>query len=948
MLLSNQKTSLQVPFQLPAYIRDDPNYANFVLFLQAYYEWLEQQDNVTDVSKNLLNYKDIDSLESANVALSGSSAVVEQFIDYFENDFLSYFPTNILANQTEVIKLAKQLYQSKGTPASYKFLFRILYNSDVDFFNTKDAVLKASSGTWYIPKNLNVGSVDATQLQYWSNLAGLKIVGLTSKAIAVIENTVITPSQGVEVFLTELDRDFESGETVNIIDKNNQFVYDPNNNQFQGQIVGQLGQIAINPNYRGLYYKVGDPVVVYGGLFFSGSAPATAQVSGISQGSIQSINVLQGGYGYTANPNTTINLTNAPGASAAVASLNPANSGISVVALLPTDALLYVNAGQGPTIGNTTYSFFANNSTANANTSLANTFSFTSFTTYPISAVGLVAAGSGITQQPTVTATSGYQTTNSAVVADLSDMGILAPIQIINPGLGYHANDIITITGGSGYGAHANVLSVNANGAITSVGYTYSPLHYTPLHHSLGGMGYRPDQLPTVTITTSNTSPATLSVPGILGTGATFYTTTDRAGAVSQIQVTYGGTEYIATPNVSLTVQDLLVTGISAASLPKSGATIYQGTNYSTATYKAQVSSVTAYTLSLDPLKSVYTMRVYNYSAQPSTTTQVKVLGTSTVFNIASSLPNSVTTYGDGTAQATATFLNGLNVGKGQYLDNSGQLSSYDVLQSTEYNNYTYEITLEKEISAYKKILLNLLHPSGTQVLGRYKMTSSNTFNSFAADAFEGGHNLSFYTGTTNTLANVQANFVNQSNNIITFTNLYGANLASFINTNSSILLTTSNGFTIASLVANVNYTSNTVTLVDNTWLTFANVAYVTANAGSNVININTLTGSYDIINNGQYSNTAYPLYDIVYAGDKVQVNNQIAVVSSIDYPNGRIKLANTLTYGISNGFMSVNRTVSTDNVKIYGPLGTQYFPEILTEDGRIILTEDGNILLLG
>jgi len=31
MLLSNQKTSLQVPFQLPAYIQDDPNYANFVL-----------------------------------------------------------------------------------------------------------------------------------------------------------------------------------------------------------------------------------------------------------------------------------------------------------------------------------------------------------------------------------------------------------------------------------------------------------------------------------------------------------------------------------------------------------------------------------------------------------------------------------------------------------------------------------------------------------------------------------------------------------------------------------------------------------------------------------------------------------------------------------------------------------------------------------------------------
>ena len=95
MLLSNQKTSLLVPTQLPAYIREDPNYANFVLFLQAYYEWLEQQDNITDVSKNILTYRDIDALESANVAVNGTSNVIEQFIDYFQNEFLAYFPTRI-------------------------------------------------------------------------------------------------------------------------------------------------------------------------------------------------------------------------------------------------------------------------------------------------------------------------------------------------------------------------------------------------------------------------------------------------------------------------------------------------------------------------------------------------------------------------------------------------------------------------------------------------------------------------------------------------------------------------------------------------------------------------------------------------------------------------------------------------------------------------------------
>ena len=61
MLQSNQKTSLLVPSQLPAFIRDNPDYANFVTFVQAYYEWMEQSGGVTDGSKNIPNYFDIDN-----------------------------------------------------------------------------------------------------------------------------------------------------------------------------------------------------------------------------------------------------------------------------------------------------------------------------------------------------------------------------------------------------------------------------------------------------------------------------------------------------------------------------------------------------------------------------------------------------------------------------------------------------------------------------------------------------------------------------------------------------------------------------------------------------------------------------------------------------------------------------------------------------------------------
>ena len=147
MIQSGQLTSLLVPSQLPAFIRDNPDYSNFVAFLQAYYEWMETNGGVTDGTKNLLTYDDIDT-------------TTDQFLQYFTNDFLPAFPQDSLLSKQEAIKVAKQLYRSKGTPASYEFLFRVLYNSPAEIFNTKDAILRASDGTWYVSKSLRLLTTD--------------------------------------------------------------------------------------------------------------------------------------------------------------------------------------------------------------------------------------------------------------------------------------------------------------------------------------------------------------------------------------------------------------------------------------------------------------------------------------------------------------------------------------------------------------------------------------------------------------------------------------------------------------------------------------------------------------------------------------------------------------------------------------------------------------------
>ena len=146
-MTSKNKTSLLVSSQLPEFIRDNPDYSNFVLFLKAYYEWLEQNNNVTDRTKNILNYLDVDN-------------TTDEFVNYFINDFLPYWPEGALLSKDRALKYARELYQTKGTPSSYEFLFKVLYNSEFDIFYTKDSVLKASAGDWYISKSLKLATVD--------------------------------------------------------------------------------------------------------------------------------------------------------------------------------------------------------------------------------------------------------------------------------------------------------------------------------------------------------------------------------------------------------------------------------------------------------------------------------------------------------------------------------------------------------------------------------------------------------------------------------------------------------------------------------------------------------------------------------------------------------------------------------------------------------------------
>lgn len=989
MITSNQKTSLLVPHQLPEFIRSNGDYKNFVAFVQAYYEWMEQSGNVTDGTKNLVNYFDIDN-------------TTQEFINYFINDFLPYFPEDALTSKNDAVKFAKQLYQSKGTPASYQFLFRILYDSDFDYLNTGDVTLKASNGTWYVPKSLKLASTDPRFLQLNTNDFGNhRVFGETSKSFGTIEYVVLAGNK-TEIFVSDIERLFESGETVKIVDGNNQDVI-INGSNLTAKLVGQISTISVNPNSRGVYYTVGDPVIAYGGLNNTITNPigATASVGSVTSGQIQSISTLNGGYGYTLL-NTAINFSNLnSGAKTPIAQVGSVSSvdatKVANATFIPTDTIAlkathYIGNIAGSSGANTLNTStglytqgayqFANNLTANANTSLANAFTFLTFPTYPISSVVVQNGGGGLTTPPTISAQSNFQTDVTGQYGQLANLGILAPIQIINGGKGYVANDTINFIGGSGYGARANVLTVNSTGAITSVSYVYKPGEY-PAHYPLGGMGYTLTDLPTLTITSANNQAtgAVLQTPGILGSGASFSTSVDRAGTVTTINVNNPGEDYVSSPNISLRVQDILVSNVYISSLPSSSSNlvVYQGSTLNTATYSANFNSITELQFNNDPTQAIWNMRVFNYNSQPDPTQPFKFSGGSSAINAnrytvknasyaannftssyfttgSPAYTNGVKTYGDGTALATAKFLNGLNIGAGQYIDAKGQPSGFSVLQNLEYNNFTYLITVNKEIEKYRDILLNLLHPSGTNIVGRYAVRSNSSFNFTAQEVINKGFSLYHYTSTYASNVTMATSFTNPSTNILMFNNLSGANLGNIIFANSSTIgLSSTSGINVSSLITNVDYANNKATIASNVFLAFANVAYVSAIANTTTINIQSITNSYNIVNNGIYSNAAYPLQDIVYSGDTVQIGANTYTVQSVNAVSGIITTTSNIVSNVSNTLLSVNRafmaggtSANVSAVIIYNTVGTQYIPQITDESGNLLITEGGDYILLG
>ena len=144
--MSNLKTSILVAQQVPEYISDE--YPLFISFLEAYYEFMEeaqgiQKNDVLTLSKNMRYVSDVD-------------ASIGAFEKSFFNNFASLIPRDVEVNKETLIKNVLPLYISRGNEKSFKLLFRLLFNDEVDVILPKNNVLRISDGKWTVDNLLKL------------------------------------------------------------------------------------------------------------------------------------------------------------------------------------------------------------------------------------------------------------------------------------------------------------------------------------------------------------------------------------------------------------------------------------------------------------------------------------------------------------------------------------------------------------------------------------------------------------------------------------------------------------------------------------------------------------------------------------------------------------------------------------------------------------------------
>ena len=348
-----QKISPLVENMFPSFYREEGQ--NFVMFVKAYYEWLETNHQLIQLEDNtnfnvgdvvtqdivtgtivayvgtdiLVKVDGLETFKCFNIcselipitSSSGGSTYIlrggaskrlgsvflsrnlpnirdidttlDLFITQFKEKYLKNIEFETETNKRMLVKNSLDLYRSKGTSRSIDLFFRLVYGYNSQVFYPGDNLFRLSEGTWVKPQYLEI---TGSNPQRAVALVGATIKGISSGAEAFVERYIKRKVNNGFVhilYLSNVQGEFENRETV----------YHKGRTPFSDspRVLGSLTAVDIITGSR--EFAVGDIVSFFTETGDYGQA-RVASVYDDERGVVEFI-LLEGGYGYSVSQGIT-------------------------------------------------------------------------------------------------------------------------------------------------------------------------------------------------------------------------------------------------------------------------------------------------------------------------------------------------------------------------------------------------------------------------------------------------------------------------------------------------------------------------------------------------------------------------------------------------------------------------------------------------------------------
>lgn len=492
MTIENQSISNLIENQFPKFYQDDG--PNFIAFVEAYYEWMEQTGNVIGDSRNLLSYRDIDT-------------TLPEFLTHFSQKYLYGIPDKIKFDKRFLIKHVLDIYRAKGTIRGYKLLFKLLYDEDITIYLPSKDIFTTSDGAWYQPQYVEVSDMDITE-----TYVGQLVRGTTSNAYAVVDQFIQQPVNNQVknvLYLTDIQGQFVRGEKIVLQEQ----VITPSIMAEAPTITGSFTSVQIFNG--GQNFNVGDTLVVLDGTGIEGEALITKTANGTGT---LAFSVLNGGNLYSVDADEIItrnllgpNNTIIPRSES---NLTPAGQGASfdVAAIINVRPLTYCEDIILDWNGMTYSSGVNRIDTVTGGSGYANAEPLIFKNRWFLDNITYSNSGIGYANGDNVKVTGGTVTANGVVVTD--DLGHITAIDILASGQWDNNGPAnVTLTTATGTGAVLVPILANTGSGATGYVVTNNSNTVTQGRVSNTGSGY--------------IVPPIVTVNSVSGSGATFSANVD-------------------------------------------------------------------------------------------------------------------------------------------------------------------------------------------------------------------------------------------------------------------------------------------------------------------------------------------------------------------------------------------------------------------------------------